>query len=62
MQPTALAAPTTPNPVSLIPSPDTVRIAISEKYAEIAVLRRLLKASEAKARLCPARREVAGAS
>lgn len=60
MQPTAPAVQQAPNPVSSIPAPDAVRVAIAEKYAEIKVLRRLLKASEAKARLCPAGREVAG--
>ena len=43
------------NLVDLIPTPTELRLIIGRRYAELTVLRRLLKAAESKARLCPDR-------
>lgn len=59
MQNTAIIAEQLADPVNLIPTPDQIRVAISQRYAELAVLRRLLKAAETRSRLCPAAREAA---
>jgi hypothetical protein len=41
------------SPVGQIPPPQELRVIIARRYAEIAVLKRLLKAAESKSRLCP---------
>jgi hypothetical protein len=50
------------NPIEVIPTPSELRRIIGTRYAELTVLRRLLKVAEEKARLCPARQGAANAS
>lgn len=51
MQPNSTISRTHEDLAGLIPPPNAVRLAIAAKSAEMAVLRRLLKAAETKARL-----------
>lgn len=65
MQPSTPRSLLPSNPVELIeliPPPDEIRIAISQRHAELTILRRLLKTAETRLRLCPQKREVTGAS